>query len=62
MIFGGLLYYALLRRGFGARNQLIFSLLGAIVEIPTLCAFAAAASHIFRARADALARPARSPY
>jgi len=62
MIFGGLLYYALLRRGFGAGNQLIFSLLGAIVEIPTLCAFAAAASHIFRARADALARPAGSPY
>jgi hypothetical protein len=58
MIFGGLLYYALLRRGLVAGNQLIFSLLGAMVEIPVLCAFAAAASHIFRARADALAQPA----
>jgi hypothetical protein len=27
------------------------------VEIPMLCAFAAAASHIFRLRADALAQP-----
>ena len=62
IILGFLLYYALLRRGFGGGNQLIFSLLGAIVEIPTLCAFAAAASHIFQARADTLALPVASPH
>ena len=54
---GGLLYWALLSGGSGNANQLFFSLLGAIVEIPMLCAFAAAASHIFRSRADTLARP-----
>ncbi len=56
-ILGGLLYWALLSGGLGNANQLFFSLLGAIVEIPMLCAFAAAASHIFRSRADTLARP-----
>jgi hypothetical protein len=56
MIAGGLLYYALLRRGFSDSSRLLSALLGAIVEIPALCAFAAAASHIFRARADNLAR------
>jgi hypothetical protein len=56
-ILGGLLYWALLSGGLGSSNPLFFSLLGAIVEIPMLCAFAAAASHIFRLRADALAQP-----
>jgi len=58
MIMGGLLYYVLLRPGFSGAGRLMFSLLGAIVEIPTLCAFAAAASHIYRARAENLERPA----
>jgi hypothetical protein len=57
-ILGGLLYWALFSGGLGGANQLFFSLLGAIVEIPMLCAFAAAASHIFRSRADTLAQPA----
>ena len=56
-ILGGLLYWALLSGGLGGANQLFLSLLGAIVEIPMLCAFAAAASHIFRSRADTLAQP-----
>jgi hypothetical protein len=60
-ILGGLLYWALLSGGLGNANQLFFALLGAIVEIPMLCAFAAAASHIFRSRADTLAQPVVSP-
>jgi hypothetical protein len=36
---------------------LLFSVLETVVAVPTLCAFAAAASHIYRARADAMTRP-----
>ncbi len=43
--------------GFAGANQLTFTLLRSLIAVPTLCAFAAAASHIFRARADNLARP-----
>ena len=51
------LYYVLLGAGFGGANQLTFTVLRSLFAVPTLCAFAAAASHIFRARADNLARP-----
>ncbi len=39
-------------------GQILFSAMLAIVQVPTVCAFAATASHIFRALADNLARPA----
>jgi hypothetical protein len=38
-------------------SWLLFSVIAAIIGVPTLCAFAAAASHIYQARADALTRP-----
>jgi hypothetical protein len=38
--------------------QVLFFLIDPAVGIPTICAFAAAASHIFRARADSLMRAA----
>jgi hypothetical protein len=50
MIVAGLLNYFLLKYG----HPLISAILGSIVAIPALCAFAAAASHVFRARADRL--------
>ena len=50
-------YYFLLGAGFGGASQLTFAVLRSLLAVPTLCAFAAAASHIFRARADNLARP-----
>ena len=37
-------------------GQIVFAVLSAITQIPTICAFAAAASHIFRALADQLGR------
>jgi hypothetical protein len=40
----------------GAGWQVLYFLIGPVVGIPTICAFAAAASHIFRARADSLTR------
>jgi len=52
-----LLYYVLLRPGLTAESQLVFLVLRSLFAVPTLCAFAAAASHIFRARADTLAQP-----
>jgi hypothetical protein len=41
----------------GAGSFLIFSVIGAVVAIAALCAFAAAASHIYQARADIMTRP-----
>jgi hypothetical protein len=38
-------------------SWLFFSVIGAVIGIPALCAFAAAASHIYRARADVMTRP-----
>jgi hypothetical protein len=38
-------------------SWVIFSVIGAVIGVPALCAFAAAASHIFRARADVMTRP-----
>jgi hypothetical protein len=48
------LWYVMLRSGVGAGGRLMFAIVGSVVEIPTLCAFAAAASHIYQARADSL--------
>jgi hypothetical protein len=43
---------------FEGASWLALSLIPVIVGIPTICAFAAAASHIFRARAESLTRAA----
>lgn len=51
------LWYLMLRAGFSPGSRLMFSIVGSVVDIPTLCAFAAAASHIYRARADSLTGP-----
>ena len=40
-----------------AGSLLFFSVIEAVIAIPALCAFAAAASHIYRARADIMTRP-----
>jgi hypothetical protein len=40
-----------------AWSFLFFSVIGAVIAIAALCAFAAAASHIYRARADIMTRP-----
>jgi hypothetical protein len=40
-----------------AGSFLFFSVIEAVIAIPALCAFAAAASHIYRARADIMTRP-----
>src|SRR5262249_47728486 len=40
-----------------AGSFLLFSVIEAVIAIPALCAFAAAASHIYRARADIMAQP-----
>ncbi len=53
-----LLYYILLPPDFSRPSRLLFSLVQAIMSVASLCAFAAAASHIYRARADTLAQPA----
>lgn len=50
------LWYFTLRYEFSPTNQLMFSIISAVVNIPMLCAFAAAAAHIYRSRADTLAR------
>ena len=42
----------------GVAWRVLFLLIGPVVGIPTISAFAAAASHIFRARADSLTRAA----
>ena len=52
------LWYFTLRTGFVHGSWLMFSIISSVVDIPTLCAFAAAASHIYRARADSLTRAA----
>jgi hypothetical protein len=40
-----------------AGSFVFFSVIGSVVTIAALCAFAAAASHIYRARADIMTRP-----
>jgi hypothetical protein len=38
-------------------DWMIYSLIGSVVAVPALCAFAAAASRIYQARAEVLAKP-----
>lgn len=54
-------YWLLIGRGGPALGSgLAYVILQAVVQIPTLCAFAAVASHLFRFLADSLARPVGS--
>lgn len=59
VVIAGPLYWLLLapQAQPGIGKWLLFSLIGAVVGVPALCAFAAAASHIYRARADVMTRP-----
>ncbi len=56
MIVGIPLWYLLYKGGFSVGSGLMFAVISAVVEIPTLCAFAAAASRVYRLRADNLVR------
>jgi hypothetical protein len=52
------LYFMLLKPpGVTTTGQIAFSVISTVIQVPTVCAFAAVASHIFRALADSLARP-----
>jgi chromate transport protein ChrA len=44
----------------GMTDGIVSSVVTLIIQVPTLCAFAAAASHIYRAYANNLARPAET--
>ena len=59
MIVGAALYLPLLgaQGETSATARLFLSVVSAIIEVPALSAFAAAASHIYRARADLMTRP-----
>jgi hypothetical protein len=50
-----LLYMSPGMQGFGGR--VLLAVLSAVIQLPTVCAFAAAASHIYRAYANNLAKP-----
>jgi hypothetical protein len=58
LVIGGPLYWLLLtpQAQPSTGSWLIFSVIGAVIGVPALCAFAAAASHIYRARADVMTR------
>ncbi|MGO9700808.1 MAG: hypothetical protein ACLPX7_16260 [Xanthobacteraceae bacterium] len=56
LIFGALIGLVVLRPEFKSGGWLAIYFVGPLIGIPTICAFAAAASHIFRARADSLTR------
>jgi hypothetical protein len=56
-VIAALALYFLLGAAFAGGNQLAFTVLRSLLAVSTLCAFAAAASHIFQARADNLAQP-----
>jgi hypothetical protein len=61
LVVNGLLYWLWLllppQAQPSAGSLLFFSVVGAVIAIAALCAFAAAASHIYRARADIMTRP-----
>ena len=63
LVINGLLAWLWLSAGPGTQAQpsagsfLFFSVIGAVIAIAALCAFAAAASHIYRVRADIMTRP-----
>jgi hypothetical protein len=53
------IYYLYMTSGAqGMTGRIVYSVVTSIIQVPTLCAFAAAASHIYRAYANNLARPA----
>ena len=58
-VIGVLLYWPLLapQEQPDTVSVLLFSGIGSVVGVAALCAFAAAASHIYRARADVMTRP-----
>jgi hypothetical protein len=58
-VIGVLLYWPLLapQEQPDTVNVLLVSGIGSVVGVAALCAFAAAASHIYRARADVMTRP-----
>ncbi len=58
LVVGGPLYWLLLtpQAQPSTASWLFFSVIGAVIGVPALCAFAAAASHIYRARADVMTR------
>ena len=58
LVIGGPLYWLLLtpQAQPSTASWLFFSVIGAVIGVPALCAFAAAASHIYRARADVMTR------
>jgi hypothetical protein len=58
VILFGPAYYFLMGPEFTRSSQLTLSVPQPIFMVPTLCAVVAAASHIYRARADSLAHPA----
>ena len=52
------LYWLLMKPlGTTTSGQIVFAVISTVIQVPTVCAFAAVASHIFRALADDLARP-----
>ena len=61
LVINGLLYWLWLPLTPQAQPStgsfLLFSVIGAVIAIAALCAFAAAASHIYRVRADIMTRP-----
>jgi hypothetical protein len=57
MVIGGPLYWLLLSPQLDIIDQLLFSVIGSVVGVAALCAFAATASHIYQARADVMTRP-----
>jgi hypothetical protein len=57
VIIAGPVYYGLLIAHWGTDRWLLPSVVGAIIGVPTLCALAAAASHIYRARAEVMTLP-----
>jgi len=54
MIFGAVIGVVALSPEFKNGGWLAIYVVGPLIGLPTICAFAAAASHIFRARADSL--------
>lgn len=59
VVIGGLIYWPRLNPQAqpSIGSLLLFSVAGSVVRVAALCAFAAAASHIYRALADVMTRP-----
>src|SRR5262249_26549320 len=58
LVIGGPLWLLLAPHAYRSTGSwLSFPVIGSVFVVPLLCAFAAAASHIYRARADVMTRP-----